>query len=297
MDSIINLENIKIENMIYEIRGKQVMLDSDLAKLYQCKNGTKTINLAVKRHINRFPERYMFQLTDEESKIFWFQVETKNGKIEKRGGKYMNPYVFTEQGVAMLATILRTSIAEEISIKIMDAFVNMRKFINENKAIFNKITTIEYKLLDHDEKIDKIFNALEPKKIEKQRIFFNGEIYDAYSIIIDLIKRANKRIIIIDNYIDKTILDMLVYKKNNVYVELITSSHYLTKLDINKFNSQYPNLKIKYSNIYHDRFIIIDNDLYHIGASLKDLGKKCFAISKIENIDSFNKLNELIDIT
>ena len=295
MDSIINLENIKIENMIYEIRGKQVMLDSDLAKLYQCKNGTKTINLAVKRHINRFPERYMFQLTDEESKIFWFQVETKNGKIEKRGGKYMNPYVFTEQGVAMLATILRTFIAEEISIKIMDAFVNMRKFINENKAIFNKITTIEYKLLDHDEKIDKIFNALEPKKIEKQRIFFNGEIYDAYSIIIDLIKRSNKRIIIIDNYIDKTILDMLVYKKNNVYVELITSSHYLTKLDINKFNSQYPNLKIKYSNIYHDRFIIIDNDLYHIGASLKDLGKKCFAINKIENIDSFNKLCELIN--
>ena len=295
MDSIINLENIKIENMIYEIRGKQVMLDSDLAKLYQCKNGTKTINLAVKRHINRFPERYMFQLTDEESKIFWFQVETKNGKIEKRGGKYMNPYVFTEQGVAMLATILRTSVAEEISIKIMDAFVNMRKFINENKAIFNKITTIEYKLLDHDEKIDKIFNALEPKKIEKQRIFFNGEIYDAYSIIIDLIKRANKRIIIIDNYIDKTILDMLVYKKNNVYVELITSSHYLTKLDINKFNSQYPNLKIKYSNIYHDRFIIIDNDLYHIGASLKDFGKKCFAINKIENIDSFNKLCELIN--
>ena len=295
MNSIINLKNINIENMIYEIRGKQVMLDSDLAKLYQCKNGTKAINLAVKRHINRFPERYMFQLTDEESKFFWFQVETKNGKIEKRGGKYTNPYVFTEQGVAMLATILRTSIAEEISIKIMDAFVNMRKFINENKDIFNKITTIEYKLLDHDEKIDKIFNALEPKEIEKQRIFFNGEIYDAYSLIIELIKRANKRIIIIDNYIDKTILDMLVYKKNNVYVELITSSHYLTKLDINKFNSQYPNLKIKYSNIYHDRFIIIDNDLYHIGASLKDLGKKCFAINKIENIDSFNKLCKLIN--
>ena len=289
MDSIINLENIKIENMIYEIRGKQVMLDSDLAKLYQCKNGTKTINLAVKRHINRFPERYMFQLTDEEMRILRFQFETTNNKSRT------NSYVFTEQGVAMLATILRTSIAEEISIKIMDAFVNMRKFINENKDIFNKITTIEYKLLDHDEKIDKIFNALEPKKIEKQRIFFNGEIYDAYSIIIDLIKKANKRIIIIDNYIDKTILDMLVYKKNNVYVELITSSHYLTKLDINKFNSQYPNLKIKYSNIYHDRFIIIDNDLYHIGASLKDLGKKCFAINKIENIDSFNKLCKLIN--
>jgi len=174
----------------------------------------------------------------------------------------------------------------------MDTFVAMRNFINENKDIFKRLTVAEYKLLEHDDKIDKLFNFLEPKKIEKQKIFFNGEIYDAYSLMIDLIKEANDRIIIIDNYIDKSILDMLIYKKESVNVELITSTHYLTKLDINKFNSQYPNLNIKYSNIFHDRFIIIDNNLYHIGASLKDLGKKCFGINKIEDKQYLNKLLE-----
>ena len=183
----------------------------------------------------------------------------------------------------MLATVLKTENASNVSIKIMRTFVAMRHFINENKDIFKRLTTVEYKLLEYDENFEKIFNALEPKKLEKQKIFFNGEIYDAYSLIIDLIKEAQEKIIIIDNYIDKSILDMLIYKKENVSVELVTSSHYLTKLDINKFNKQYPNLNIKYSNIFHDRFIIIDNTLYHLGASLKDLGKKCFAINKIED--------------
>lgn len=149
-------------------------------------------------------------------------------------------------------------------------------------------------MLEYDENFDKLFNALEPKKIEKQRIFFNGEIYDSYSLIIDLISDAKNMIIIIDNYIDKSILDMLVYKKDNVKVELITSSYYLTKLDINKFNKQYPNLIIKYSNVFHDRFIIIDNTLYHLGASLKDLGKKCFGINKIEDKEYMNKIVEKI---
>ena len=277
------LEEIKIENLIYEIRGKQVMLDSDLAKLYGCKNGTKTINQAVKRHINKFPERFMFQLSDDDLEYFWSQFGTKKGFVEKRGGKYNRPYVFTEEGVAMLATVLRTPKAEEVSIKIMDAFVNMRHFINNNKNIFKRLTTVEYKMLEYDENFEKIFNALGPKKLENQKIFFDGEIYDSYSLIIDLIKEANTRIIIIDNYIDKSILDMLIYKNENVSVELITSSHYLTKTDITKFNKQYPNLKIKYSNLFHDRFIIIDNTLYHLGASLKDLGKKCFGINKIED--------------
>ena len=284
------IKDIKIENLIYEVRGKQVMLDSDLAKLYGCKNGTKSINLAVKRHIKKFPERFMFKLTNEELKSIRFQIETKNKLIETRGGKYTNPYVFTEEGVAMLATVLRTSIAESISIRIMDAFVTMRKFINENKDIFRKINNIEIKMLEHDSKIDELFDALEPKRIEKQKIFFNGEIYDAYSLIIELIKQSTNRIIIIDNYIDKSVLDMLVYKKNNVDVTLVTSSHYLTKLDIDKFNKQYPNLTIKYSNIFHDRFMIIDDTLYHIGASLKDLGKKCFGITKIEDKEFLNKI-------
>ena len=243
------LEEVKIENLIYNIRSKQVMLDSDLARLYGCKNGTKTINQAVKRHINKFPERFMFQLAENDLESFWSQIGTKREVLEKRGGKYNKPYAFTEEGVAMLATILRTPIAEEVSIKIMDAFVAMRHFINENKDIFKRLTTVEYKLLEYDENFEKVFNALEPKKLEKQKIFFNGEIYDSYSLIIDLIKEANERIVIIDNYIDKSILDMLVYKREDVSVELITSSQYLTKTDITKFNQQYPNLKIKYSFI------------------------------------------------
>ena len=152
----------------------------------------------------------------------------------------------------------------------------------------------EYKLLEHDSKIDELFDKLEPKKIESQKIFFDGEIYDAYSLIIDLIKEARERIIIIDNYIDKSILDMLIYKEENVSIELVTSSHYLTKTDISKFNKQYPNLNIKYSNIFHDRFIIIDDNLYHLGASLKDLGKKCFAINKIEDKDYLDKIIDKI---
>ena len=289
------IEEIKIENLIYEVRGKQVMLDSDLAKLYGCKNGTKSINLAVKRHINRFPERYMFKITREEYyKILGFQNET----LELKQGKYskFTPYVFTEEGVAMLATVLKTPVAEQISIRIMDAFVSMRNFINENKDIFKRITTMEYKMLEYDDNFDKLFAALEPKVIEKQKIFFDGQIYDAYSLIIELIKEARVRIIIIDNYIDKSILDMLVYKKDKVNLELVTSSHYLTKLDINKFNSQYPNLVIKYSNIFHDRFIIIDNTLYHVGASLKDLGKKCFGINKIEDNEYLEKILKKIEI-
>ena len=254
----------------------------DLAILYGCKNGTKEINQAVKNNPEKFPERFSWKLTNYESqKLLVENFDQKN--IELRGGKYKNPRVFTEEGVAMLATVLKSKTATQVSIRIMDTFVAMRKFINENKDIFRRLTTVEYKMLEYDDNFEKIFQALEPKKIENQKIFFNGEIYDSYSLIIELISEANERIIIIDNYIDKSILDMLVYKKENVKVELVTSTHYLTKLDINKFNQQYPNLTIKYSNIFHDRFLIINNILYHVGSSLKDLGKKCFGINKIED--------------
>ena len=282
-------KNVDINNMIYEINGKQVMLDSDLAKLYQCKNGTKTVNQAVKRHIDRFPSDFYFQLTKED---YNFILRSQIGTLELKQGQYSkyNPHVFTEQGVAMLATVLKTENATNISIKIMRTFIAMRKFINENKDLFKRLTEVEYKMIEYDDNFEKIFNALEPKNLEKQKIFFNGEIYDSYSLIIELIKEANEKIIIIDNYIDKSILDMLVYKKENVKVELIASSHYLTKLDITKFNQQYPNLKIKYSNIFHDRFIIIDNTLYHLGASLKDLGKRCFGINKIEDTEYLDNI-------
>ena len=283
------LQEIKIESLIYEIRGKYVMLDSDLAKLYGCKNGTKDINKAVNRNTQKFPDDFYFQLTSEEVNL-WFQNGTTN--LSKKIRSF--PHVFTEEGVAMLATVLKTENAANISIKIMRSFVSMRKFINNNKDIFKRLTTVEYEMIECKDKIDELFDKMEPKKLEKQRIFFNGEIYDSYSLIIDLIKEANIRIIIIDNYIDKSILDMLIHKEDKVSVQLITSSHYLTKLDINKFNKQYPNLIVKYSNIFHDRFIIIDNTLYHIGASLKDLGKKCFAINKIEDREYLNKIIEKI---
>ena len=254
------LEEINIENLIYNIRSKQVMLDSDLAKLYGCKSGTNDINRAVKRNMDRFPDDFYFELSKFEFEKLKFQNGTSS--INNHGGIRKLPHVFTEEGVAMLATILKTKNAASVSIKIMRTFVSMRKFINENKDIFRRLTTVEYEMLECKDKIDELFDKMEPKEIEKQKIFFNGQIYDACSLIIDLISAANNRIIIIDNYIDKSILDMLIYKKDNTSVELVTSSHYLTKLDINKFNKQYPNLTIKYSNIFHDRFIIIDNTLY-----------------------------------
>ena len=287
------IEEIRIENLIYEISGKQVMLDSDLAKLYGVE--TKRINEAVKNNPEKFPERFSWKLSDIEYNNLRSKFSTSS-LDNNYGGRRYNPRVFTEQGVAMLATILKSKIATQVSIRIMDAFVSMKKFIDENKDIFNRLTKVEYKMLEYDDYFDRIFTALEPKVIEKQKLFFDGEIYDAYSLIIELIKEAKDRIIIIDNYIDKSILDMLVYKKENVSIDLITSSHYLTKLDINKFNSQYPNLQIKYNNIFHDRFIIIDNSLYYLGASLKDLGKKCFGINQIEDKEYLDKILEISKI-
>jgi len=288
------LEKIKIESLIYEIRGKQVMLDSDVARLYGYE--TKRINEIVKRNIDRFPEEFCFQITNKEINEV-ISLRSQIATLKKGRGQHQKylPYVFTEHGVMMLAGMLKSEIAVEISKKIINAFVVMRHFINDNKDIFRRLTTVEYEMIKCKDKIDELFDKLEPKKLESQKIFFDGEIYDSYSLIIDLIKEANERIIIIDNYIDKSILDMLVYKKENVKVELITSSHYLTKTDISKFNKQYPNLNIKYSNIFHDRFIIIDNALYHLGASLKDLGKKCFAINKIEDKDYLERIIKSIN--
>ena len=277
----------KIENMIYEIRGKQVMLDSDLAKLYGCKNGTKTINLAVKRHMDRFPERFRFQLTEEESKIIWFQLETKNGPVETRGGKYDKPYVFTEQGVAMLATVLKTEIAAQISIRIMDAFVKMRHYINDNKDIYKKLNHINNKLVEYDDNFNYLFSKFD----KKEKLYLSGEVYDAYSDIIDIFNKAEKELIIIDSYVDKSVLDIIRNIKTNVV--LITRSDRLTKLDISKYNKQYNNLKIINTNKFHDRYFIIDKkEIYHSGTSINHAGSKVFSINKLE--DEF-VINTLID--
>ena len=283
-------ENIK--NLIYCIRGKQVMLDSDVAKLFQYE--TKDINRNVKNNIERFPEYYCFQLTESEYEALRCKIFTLNGRGQHR--KYL-PYVFTEYGITMLAGILKSKAAISVSLKIVDAFIEMRKFIANNGQIFQEINTLKCKLLEHDKKFDKVFDELQKNKESefKQKIFFNGQIYDAYSLIIDIIKSANNKILIIDNYVDDSVLKMLLKKNANVEVILLTSQNSsLTKLDVQKFNKQYPSLKLSTTNKFHDRFIIIDNkDLYHIGASLKDLGKKCFAISKIEDIDYINKFKTI----
>ena len=199
----------------------------------------------------------------------------------------------------MLATIIRTEVAVDVSIKIMDAFVEMRKFISLNGQVFERLTNVEYKLLEHDNKFNQVFNELQNNKEQefKQKIFFQGQIYDAYELIIDIIKIAKTKIVIIDNYIDDTILKMLQKKNKNVEVIILTSQNCnLTKLDVKKFNEQYPTLKMVKTDKFHDRFIIIDNkELYHCGVSLKDLGKKCFGINKIEEKDFIENINKIIN--
>ena len=269
-------EELNIENMIYEIRGKQVMLDSDLAKLYECKNGTKDINKAVKRNIERFPKNFYFQITEEEMKKLWFQSGTANKMIRSL------PYVFTEQGIAMLSSVLHIQIAISQSIRIMDAFVKMRKIISSNLIEQKYINELVIKDNERINLLEESFSKLEEKE-KINHIFYEGQIYDAYSLLIDIFKEAGKEIIIIDNYADKSILDMIT--NLNVRVTIVTKKFNLLKdIDIKKYNRQYNNLKVIYSDKFHDRFIILDKKvLYHSGASYKDLGNKCFGITKMED--------------
>ena len=274
-------EDLNIENMIYEIRGKQVMLDSDLARLYQCKNGTKSINLAVNRNVKKFPNDFYFQLTNNETENLRFHFETSSSTTNY-GGKRYNPYAFTEQGVAMLATVLHTPVAAEVSVNIMRSFVKMRKYISVNLIEQDNMKNM---LIKHDNEIKLLqesFSKLEEKE-KANHIFYEGQIYDAYSLLIDIFKEANEEIIIIDNYADKSILDMIT--NLNVKVIIVTRKFNLLKdIDIKKYNRQYHNLKVIYNDKFHDRFVIIDKKLlYHSGASFKDLGKKCFSLNKIED--------------
>lgn len=291
MNELEVINNKKIENMIYKIRGKEVMLDNDLAKLYGCANGTKTINLAVKRNIERFPDNFYFQLTKKEFENLKFQNETSS-----YGGIRKLPYVFTEQGVAMLSSVLRTKNAAKISVNIMQAFVAMRHSIIENKDIYISLNNINNELLSHkqkfieqDNKFNELFSKFESKE-QTEKIFFNGEIYDAYSKIIDIMNEAKEELIIIDNYADKTVLDMISKLKINVTLIVKTKS-LLTQTDIKKYNEQYNNLKIIYDDNFHDRFIIIDRkEIYHSGASLNYAGNKIFSINKLEDKDIKNML-------
>ena len=265
------------------------MLDSDVGKLYHYE--TKRINETVKRNIERFPIDFCFQLTSTEYNSLKSHIATSNN----RGGKQKLPYVFTEKGILMLSGLLKNEIAIEISIRIVEAFVEMRKFIYANGQLFERLTNVEFKLLEHDKKFNQIFNQLQQEENIKQKIFFEGQIYDAYSIIIDIIRKANKKILIIDNYIDDSILKMLSKKKNTVEVVILTSKNSnIQHIDVQKFNKEYPKLKIARTDKFHDRFILIDNkEMYHLGASIKDLGKKCFGINKIEDLEIIKKFIEL----
>ena len=277
MNDLIEKENIKIENVIYEIRGKQVMLDSDLAKLYHVE--TKRINEAVKNNMDKFPERFSFYITFDEYRNLRSKISTSS--LNNHGGRRYNIRVFTEQGVAMLATILKSKVATQVSIRIMDAFVAMRKYISTELMEHNKM------LINHENRLTLLENVFDNFKEETNHIFFEGQIYDAYSLMRKIFEKAEESIVIIDNYIDKNILDILSKTSRNV--TLITNKY--NNVDYEKYKEQYNNIAIVVNNSFHDRFIILDKKvLYHSGASFKDLGKKCFAITKIESKEILDSL-------
>jgi len=272
-------ETQPIENLIFEIRGKQVMLDRDLALLYGVE--TKRLNEQVRRNTERFPEDFMFQLTKEEALSSRSQIATLN---EQRGQniKYL-PYAFTENGVAMLSSVLRSPKAIEVNIQIMRAFTAMRRFLIANALVFQRLSSLEQHQIVTDQRLDEVFRRLEAGQQPQQGIFFDGQIFDAYHFVCDLVRTAKDSIILFDNYIDDSVLTLLDKRDENVsakiYTKNITSQ---LALDIQRHNAQYAPIDIIELNKVHDRFLCIDDTVYHIGASLKDLGKKWFAFSKME---------------
>ena len=283
------LSTIDIQNSIFTIRNTQVMIDKDLARMYNV--NTKVLNQAVKRNINRFPIDFRFQLTDIEKN----ELVTNCDRFKNLKYSSVNPHAFTEQGVAMLSAVLRSETAVKVSIQIIQTFVQLKRFISTNAGIFQRLDKFEQKQIETDKKFEQIFKALENKSINyKQGIFYNGQIFDAYVFVTDIIKTAKSNIILIDNYIDETVLTMLTKRNKNVKTIIYTAK--LTKqlkLDLEKHNKQYKPIEIKTFTKSHDRFLIIDNKtVYHIGASLKDLGKKWFAFSKI-NINANELINKI----
>lgn len=268
-----------IQDKIYMIRNVQVMIDRDLAELYDVE--TKVLNQAVKRNLTRFPEEFRFQLSDSEKK----QLVTNCDRFKSLKHSSVNPYAFSEQGVAMLSSVLRSQTAINISIQIIRAFVAMRRFLQTNAQVFQRLDTLELKQLATDKKIEQVLDAIESKKIPpKQGIFFDGQVFDAFQLLSDLVRSAKKSIVLIDNYVDDTVLTLFSKRRKHVRLLILTNriSKQL-KLDVGKFNAQYPPAELRAFNKAHDRFLIIDHaTVYHFGASLKDLGKKWFAFSKMD---------------
>lgn len=269
-----------IENKIFTLRGVQVMLDKDLAELYGVTTGR--LNEQVKRNIDRFPADFMFQLNDSE----WKNLISQNA-ISKWGGRRKLPFAFTEQGVASLSGVLKSETAVKVHVAILRAFVKMRKFMNDNANVFIRLNNLEYHQFETDKKIENIFKAIENNTPQPDKgIFFNGQIFDAYSFVSNLIKNAENEIILIDNYIDESVLTLLSKRRTNIACTIYTKNiSKQLQLDLKKHNQQYPPISVKTFTQSHDRFIIIDKtELYHFGASLKDLGKKWFAFSKMEGM-------------
>lgn len=287
MNEVAEKDVINIENMIYEINGKEVMLDSDLAKLYNVE--TKRINEAVKNNPDKFPKRFSWILTDEEKDELKSKFSTANISSMSR----VNPRVFIEQGVYMLATILKSKMATEVSIRIMDTFVNMRHYIRYNEQVLpHKYLLLEERVDNNSKRIDELFNKFNPKVITNKCIFFKGEIYDAYSVLLGIFDLSKEEIIIIDNYVGKEVLDLL--RKINKKIIVISSN--IDDTLKKKYLEQYSNIMFINNDSYHDRFIIIDRKkLFHCGASFKDLGKKCFGINEIENKIEIEKMLENIN--
>lgn len=278
-NTLIPIDETNITDMIYTIRGKQVMIDRDLAYLYNVE--TRVLNQAVKRNITRFPESFRFQLSDEEKE----ELVTNCDRFSTLKHSSSNPYSFTERGIAMLSAVLKSDIAVEGSIRIMNSFVETRKFLFSNQQLFSRLDRVELKQLETDKKLEEVFNYIASNTEVKQKIFFDGQIYDAFSFIVNLIEKAQSKLILIDNYVDVNTLNILCKKNIGVDVLIATSGKgSLTTKDINKFNAQYPSLSVKTTADFHDRFLIIDDtEGYFIGASIKDAGKKSFAITKIED--------------
>ena len=275
-----------IENLILNIRGKQVMLDRDLARLYGVE--TKVLNQAVKRNIERFPERFMFQLTDDE----FFKLVTICDRFSTLKHSTSYPFAFTEHGVTMLASVLRSEIAVQMSIKIVDAFVAMRHTLLNNDQLFNRIESIEHHqliMLERQDKtesqIETIFQALSKYELPKENVFYNNQLFDAHILMSQLIESATKRIIVIDNYVDASVLTLLSKRCQGVSATVYTykmSEQF--SLDLEKHNAQYPTVEVFVSKKSHDRFLIIDDKVYHVGASIKDLGKKLCAVTLLNSI-------------
>ena len=287
--AICDIEQIRIELLIHLIREQQVILDRDLALLYGVE--TRRLNEQVRRNIERFPEDFMFQLTHEEFENWKSQFATSNSIIM---GARKRPYAFTESGIAMLSSVLRSHTAIEVNIRIMRAFVAMRHFLASNAQVFQRLSNIEYHQIETDKRIDEVFKRLDANTQPQQGIFFDGQVFDAYQFVSDLVRKAKKAIALIDNYVDDTVLTLLDKRNSGVSATIYTQhiSQQL-QLDIDRHNAQYPMIEVKRFNRAHDRFLLIDDEVYLIGASIKDLGKKWFAFTLMHDTTAEELINKI----